>query len=404
MKTLKKKISVLLAAALVVAALTPALTAPAGAAVTQGDIQAIKGQISDVAARKQEAEERLAAIRGDLSRAQEQVELVQEQVLLTEQQVGAGRELLAQYDRQIEDNQQEVADLEAKEAEQLEEFYRQVRWMEETGGTSYLSILFHAKSFSDLLDYAMLVTDIMEYSDRIIDELQATQRELNGARETLQASRDQQAQAQSDLEARLAELEEQKAQASALLAQIAASESEYAQEAAQLAAEEAETERALKEAEDKWAAQIAAAAAGASGDWYWPVPGYYSITSMFGGRYHPITGVWESHTGTDIGVPRGVEIHAAQDGVVTTVGRNPSSSYGNYVIISHGNGYATLYAHMLNSPPVSVGQPVSRGEVIGNVGMTGSANGYHLHFELRVNGVRDNVLKLYPNVNFIDNT
>lgn len=377
----------------------PACVLPAGA-VTQSDIQAIKNQLNSVTARKEEAEEQLAAIRGDLSRAQEQVELVQEQVLLAEQQVSAGRELLAQYDARIEEKQQEIAELEAKEARQMEEFYQQVRWMEETGETSIFSVLFRVKSFSDLLDYAMLVGDIMDYSDHIVKELQATQAELGEAREALQADRDQQAQAQSELEAHLAELENQRAEARSLLAQIAASESEFAQKAAQLAAEEAEVEQSLKEAEERWAAQIAAN--GATGDWYWPVPGYYSITSFFRGRYHPITGVWESHTGTDIGVPRGVEIHAAQAGVVTTVGRNPSSSYGNYVIISHGNGHATLYAHMLNSPPVSVGQSVSRGEVIGQVGMTGSANGYHLHFELRVNGVRDDVLKLYPNLNFID--
>lgn len=401
MENFRRRISGFLAAALLFTSV-PVLTAPAGAAVTQGDIQAIKDQLSDVAARKREAEERLAGLRGDLSRAQERVELVQEQVLLTEQQVSAGRELLAQFDAQIEEKRQEIAELEEKEAAQMEEFYQQVRWMEETGGASYLSILFQARSFSDLLNYAMLVTDIMEYSDRIVTKLQATQAQLSEAREALQASRDQQAQAQSELEAHLAELEEQRAQARALLAEIAASESEFARKAADLAAEEAEAEQSLKDAEARWAAQIAAAAAGASGDWYWPVPGYYSITSLFGGRNHPITGVWESHTGTDIGVPRGVEIHAAQDGVVTTSRYN--SSYGNYCVISHGNGYATLYAHMLQLPSVSVGDTVSKGQVIGYVGMTGSANGYHLHFELRVNGVRDNVLKLYPNLEFIDNT
>lgn len=402
MNTRKRIISGLLAAALVVLSTAHALTMPAGAAVTQGDIQAIKNQLSDVTARKQEAQEQLEAVRGDLSRAQEQAELIQEQVLLTEQQVSAGREILARYNAQIEEKQREIAGLEAKEAAQMEEFYQQVRWMEETGETSIFSVLFQARSFSDLLDYAMLVGDIMEYSDRIVTELRDTQAELAQAREDLQADRDQQAQAQSELERRLAELEDQRAEARALLAQIAASESEYAQKAAQLAADEAEMERELKEAEAKWAEQIAAAAAGASGDWYWPVPGYYSITSFFGGRYHPITGVWESHTGTDIGVPRGVEIRAAQDGVVTTSQYN--SSYGNYCIISHGSGYATLYAHMLQLPSVSVGETVAKGQVIGYVGMTGSANGYHLHFELRVNGVRDNVLKLYPSVSFIDNT
>ena len=142
MKRRKRMLSVCLAVALLFTAALPA------GAVTQSDIQAIKNQLGSVTARKEEAEAQLAAIRGDLSRAQEQVELVQEQVLLTEQQVSAGRELLAQYDRQIGDNQQEIAELEAKEARQLEQFYQQVRWMEETGGTSYLSVLFDARSFS----------------------------------------------------------------------------------------------------------------------------------------------------------------------------------------------------------------------------------------------------------------
>lgn len=390
MKLRKKMLSVLLAAALLLTAVLPV------GAVTQDDIQAIKNQLNSVTARKEEAEAQLAAIRGDLSRAQEQVELVQEQVLLTEQQVSAGREILARYDAQIEEKQKEIAGLEAKEAAQMEEFYQQVRWMEETGDTSILSVLFQAKSFADLLEYAMLVTDIMEYSDRIVAELQATQAELAEAREELQAGRDQQAQAQSELEAHLAQLEEQRAEARALLAQIADSESEFAQKAAQLAAEEAEAEQALKEAEEQWAAQIAAN--GATGDWYWPVPGYYTITSFFGWR--DLYGSPDNHTGTDIGVPQGVEIHAAQAGVVTLSRYN--SSYGNYCIINHGNGYATLYAHQSRLPLVKVGDTVSKGQVIGYVGNTGNSYGAHLHFELRVNGVRDDVLKLYPGLNYID--
>ena len=156
----------------------------------------------------------------------------------------------------------------------------------------------------------------------------------------------------------------------------------------------AEMERELKEAEAKWAQQIAAG--GAVGDWYWPVPNYYGITSYFGGRY--LNGRWDNHTGTDIGVPQGVEIHAAQSGVVTLSRYNPS--YGNYCIISHGNGRATLYAHQRQLPLVKVGDTVQKGQVIGYVGNTGNSFGAHLHFELRVNGVRGDVLRLYPGMTF----
>lgn len=385
---------VMVAAALILSA-GPTCVLPAGA-VTQSDIQAIRDRLDDAAAQKKEAEDRLTAIRGDMARAEEQVGLIQTQVLLCEQQVAAGRELLAQLDGRIEENQRRVSELEAQEAAQLEEFYRQVRWLEETGEATFLSVLFEANSFADLLDYALLVTDVMEYSDRVVERLQATQQELNSAREVLQVSREQQAQAQSGLEAALGDLRAKKAEAEALLAQLADSENEYVQRAAQLAADEAEMEQELKEAEAKWAQQIAAG--GATGDWYWPVPGYYGITSYFGGRY--LNGRWDNHTGTDIGVPQGVEIHAAQSGVVTLSRYN--SSYGNYCIISHGSGYATLYAHQSQLPLVKVGDTVEKGQVIGYVGNTGNSYGAHLHFELRVNGVRDDVLKLYPNLNFID--
>ena len=96
----------------------------------------------------------------------------------------------------------------------------------------------------------------------------------------------------------------------------------------------------------------------------------------------------------------GTEIHAAQDGIVTTVGTNRYHSYGFYCIISHANGKSTLYAHMRNVPKVSVGQSVKKGQVIGYVGSTGRSTGPHLHFELRINGVRDDALTLYPGLTF----
>ena len=138
-----------------------------------------------------------------------------------------------------------------------------------------------------------------------------------------------------------------------------------------------------------------------SGDWYWPLPGWYKISSLFGGRIDPINGRRDNHTGTDIPAPGGTPIYAAKDGVVTTVNANKNaSSYGYYCIISHGSGYATLYAHQNQVPIVQEGQTVSKGQVIGYVGTTGRSTGNHLHFELRINSVRNDVLKLYPGMTF----
>ena len=345
-KKTRRIVVIIVTAALLLSVLLPALTLLARADVTKKDIQNIKDELTDITAQKKEAEAKLAAIRSDLSKAKEQAALIQEQILLTEQEINASQAMLDAYDLQIADKEREIAELERREEEQYREFYQQVRWMEETGGVSYLSILFEANSFADMLDYTMLIGDIMDYSNRIIEELEATQAELDLARGALQADRDAQAAVQSELEGRLDELAALEAQQNANINMT-------------------------------------------SGDWYWPLPGRYKISSLFGNRADPFTGRRDNHTGTDIPAPGGTPIYAAKDGVVTTVDANRyASSYGYYCIISHGSGYATLYAHQNQVPIVKEGQTVKKGQVIGYVGSTGRSTGNHLHFEVRVNGSR----------------
>lgn len=407
-KKTQRIIVIIVAAALLLSVMLPVLSVFAQAGVTKSDIQNIKDELSDIQSQKKEAEARLKSIRNDLSKAKEQVELIQNQVLLTEQEINASQAMLDEYDNQIAVKEAEIAELERQEEEQYQEFYQQVRWMEETGGVNYLSILFEANSFADMLDQAMLIGDIMEYSNGIIEKLKATQQDLDMAREGLQTDRDAQALVQQELEAKKDELEAKRSEAQRLLNQIAASESEYAKEAKELAESEAKINKELKEAERKYAAQIAALEAQqnaavnmTSGDWYWPLPGRYKISSLFGGRIDPINGRRDNHTGTDIPAPGGTPIYAAKDGVVTTVNANKNaSSYGYYCIINHGSGYATLYAHQNQVPIVREGQTVKKGQIIGYVGTTGRSTGNHLHFELRVNGVRNDVLKLYPGMTF----
>lgn len=428
-KKTQRLIVILLAVAMLLTIIVPALSILASADVTKSDIDKIKGELSEVAAQRKEADAKLAAIRDDMAKAEEQVELVQEQILLTEQQIGESQALLDAYDAQIAEREEELLALQAQEEEQYQEFYRQVRWMEETGSVSYLAILFEASSFSEMLDYAMVLGDIMEYSNRIIERLEATQAAIVETQAQIQADRDEQAKAQAELEAYKNELEDKKAEATKLLNEIAESESEYAETARQLAAEEAEIDKSLKDAERQYQKQLeeierrrkeeeerrrqeqlaqqgnngtnsSGSANVTTGSWYWPLPGRYTLTSRFGGRIGPLTGRWESHTGNDIPAPSGTPIYAANDGIVTTVGTNRYASYGYYCIINHGGGYSTLYAHQCKVPDLTVGQAVSKGEVIGYVGTTGSSTGNHLHFELRINGTRADVLKLYPGMTF----
>ena len=150
--------------------------------------------------------------------------------------------------------------------------------------------------------------------------------------------------------------------------------------------QEAAMEEQSKQIErDILAAQRAVEYAG--GELLYPLPGYYRITSPYGGRSHPITGVWSNHGGTDIWAPYGTNILSSNDGVVIFAGYH--YSYGNYIIADHGGGIATLYAHC-SKLLAWEGQAVTKGEAIAQIGSTGESTGNHLHYEVRVNGVRQN--------------
>ncbi|HQB63518.1 MAG TPA: peptidoglycan DD-metalloendopeptidase family protein [Sedimentibacter sp.] len=150
--------------------------------------------------------------------------------------------------------------------------------------------------------------------------------------------------------------------------------------------QEAAMEKQSKKIEsDILAAQRAVEYAG--GELLYPLPGHYRITSPYGGRIHPITGVWSNHGGTDIAAPNGTNILSSNDGVVIFAGYH--YSYGNYIIVDHGGGIATLYAHCSRLLAYE-GQAVSKGDPIALVGSTGESTGNHLHYEVRVNGVRKN--------------
>lgn len=135
-----------------------------------------------------------------------------------------------------------------------------------------------------------------------------------------------------------------------------------------------------------------ASAAPSTGSMTWPVPGAY-VSSPYGMRYHPTTGAYTMHTGVDLAADYGTPILAAAGGTVIiasapVAGQNTGGSgYGNYIVIDHGNGDSTLYGHCRNLY-VSVGDTVSAGEKIAEVGSTGTSTGPHCHFEVRINGQR----------------
>ena len=117
------------------------------------------------------------------------------------------------------------------------------------------------------------------------------------------------------------------------------------------------------------------------------------ISSSFGRRMHPIHRNWRNHNGTDFAAPTGTPIMASSDGRVSFVGSQ--RGYGNTIILQHRDSYSTLYAHLNGfAKGLSRGQRVRQGEIIGYVGMTGWATGPHLHYEIRINDVPHDPMKI----------
>ena len=364
-------------------------------AVTQADIDAMKDDLDVIADQIDQLEDQLAQVQTDKAKALEQKRLLDEQVALITRQIADTDAVLAEYDGLIAAKEAEIADIEAKERAQYELFCAQVRSMEERGTVSYLSILFDSSDFTELLDRAMMIGEIMDYNNEIIDllldtraQLQTAKEELEGERADQQAIRDQQA-------ANQAELEVQQAEAAALAQKLIDQESEYEAAVQALEEEDARIEQEMKDAQRQLAAQNAGIVSETG--WYWPVPGFYTLTSGFGWRTHPVYGTQRYHNGTDIGGAgiNGTAIGAAKSGVVTT--SKYSSSYGNYVVVSHSDGYQTLYAHM-SSRAVSEGDIVTQGQTLGYVGTTGVSTGPHLHYEVWYNGSRTDAEQYYPNL------
>ena len=375
-------------------------------AAQAADTSALEQQIkeyqqrqAELAAQIKDLDQQLKAIAGDKAQALEQKRLLDQQISAKVQEIQSTESIIAQYDALIADEQAKLEDTQAKEEIQYELFCKRVRAMEEAGTVSYWSILFDSADFADLLDRATFVSEIMEADNKIMDDLAALRKSIEAQKAELETSRADQQTQRDALVAQKKELDAKEADAAALVQKIQSQESEYQSSRDALKREEEEVEAQIIKKQKEIQAKIAAGQISfdPGTGWQWPVPGHYKITSTFGPRIHPITGLPGNHTGTDIAAPKGTAILSARGGVVTISTYN--NSYGNYVVVQHDNGIATLYAHM-SSRAVSEGQVVTQGQTLGYVGSTGSSTGNHLHLEFRVNGKRQDALNYYPNLSF----
>ena len=277
-----------------------------------------------------------------------------------------------------EEERLEVATQKANE--KYDVFKTRFRVMCEHGDVSYIEMLLSAKSFSDFVDKAEIMKEIAQYDKKIFDEMEAARQQIEKSRDEIVKLKETQESSAKDLQNQKAALVKKQQEQSNYIKELEKDTAAY-----QRIIDEADA--AMESLRASVSGSLSSSTSGkkyVGGEFTWPTPSCHYITSNFSPRRkNPVTGIYKRHTGTDIGAAYGAAIVAANAGTVTLAGWN--SGYGNCVIIDHGGGRATLYAHM-SAFSVSVGQNVSKGQRIGSVGSTGNSTGPHLHFEILING------------------
>lgn len=358
---------------------------PAGPAlaVSQSEIDALEEQRDELKSQREEMQAGIDELKNEQAGVLEQKRALDEQNEVYRQELELIEEQVSLYTRLVDEKAAELEKATADEAEQLAIYKQHVRAMEENGDYTYLSIIFGSRSLSELMANLDMIGEIMEADKRMYDQYTAAREDAEEIKAEYESTLSALADKQDEYEAEKAELEAKIEEANDMIAQleeeINSNYELYLEVLAQEEALESDIQNMIAEMER----QEAANSITSTGTYIWPLPGY-SPGSAYGWRMHPIYNEMRFHAGEDIGAPSGTPILAADSGMATVIPDN-GNGYGNYIMINHGGGRVTLYAHM-SAFAISNGETVSQGQTIGYVGSTGNSTGPHLHFEVRVNG------------------
>lgn len=351
--------------------------------------QDLQTQRDELQNKLSEANGELDEVHSSLSENLQQVEKLDEKISSSEQQLQEQESKITELKNSINEIESELNTVTEKYERQRKLFEQRLVATYEAGETQYLDILLKSKSLSDFLSSYYLITELAELDNDLISELEEKKKTIDLSKQKLENEK-----------AELATIIESQTRLSRTLQNTKKIRESFIEK---LSEEEKNLQTKIDEINTQYEVvnkQILALAqqgidtAYIGGELAWPVPGYTRITSKYAMRVHPITGQYKLHTGVDIGAPEGANFVAANDGIVTKAEYN--TAYGNMVIIDHGGGISTLYAHG-SETLVQVGQTVKRGDAVLKVGSTGYSTGPHAHFEVRINGVTTDPLPYITN-------
>ncbi|MBP3596384.1 MAG: peptidoglycan DD-metalloendopeptidase family protein [Clostridia bacterium] len=263
------------------------------------------------------------------------------------------------------------------------------------GKTTYLDVLLNSNGLMDFISNYYLLSKIIDADNALIEEVSTAKKYMENLDVSLKEKKAIIEENKAEIRRNTISLENMQVLKNIEVAELSEKELELHNQIEQY---QTEVKNIEKEIRFLSIADVGSEYIG--GKMAWPVPGYTRITSQYGMRTHPITGIYKLHTGTDIGAPLGAMFIAANSGVVVKAQYN--SAYGNMVIIDHGGGVNTLYAHG-SEILVELGQTVEQGTPVLKVGSTGYSTGPHAHFEVRVNGEYRNPLEFITSYNSNEN-
>lgn len=345
------------------------------------------------------AKKKEAAAKALESDLRERVTVIQAQISLLGSQIAEVQNSIGAKEQQIAEKEAEIDRKEVEIDQQWEDFKQHVVAMQELHDGGSVAMLSAVNDLYQLLTFNEVMQDISLRDTRVMNEMRDAKQSLEEDRTVLEEER-------AELESRKAELDEQNAQMKAkqtelnnsiAAAQLSAAEAQQAQKDAQAAIESDELNyESVKNEIQKLIAQASQSQSQLSFNGFaCPLKSYSRISSEYGWRINPVSGVNKLHAGIDFAAAGGTPIYAAASGYVQVAGWS-TGGYGNYVIIYHGkmsdgNSYSTLYAHM-SKLGTTQGKYVQQGELIGYVGTTGNSTGNHLHLEVWQGGSKANAV------------
>lgn len=349
--------------------------------------QDTKEKLKEIERKRHEAQEKLRLAREKERKAMQKLHVIRSQLNSANRALNSGKHELARTETRLQDCQSNLTVTSSQKQSVESQAAARLRQMYEGQRLSLLDMLFQVSSLQQLMDLLYFQERVAEQDRKLLAGLRARAQELEKQKNRLGQQRMQLGDIVTEFAKKALMLNKEKSEQEVVAEKLRSQRAFYEAAEHQLARESHQLESQIMQMINAHKGQTNKVVSRGSGSMQLPLKA--PITSPFGWRRHPIFGVRKFHTGVDLAGPNRSPIKAADGGNVLYSGWY--GGYGRVVIVNHGNGLATLYAHM-SKLAVGAGDNVSKGDVVGYEGSTGFSTGPHLHFEVRVDGKPNNPL------------